>query len=275
MTSLAITGATGFVGSMVATHMRDLEPTLIVRDVDRAPDGYHTVETSYGEYGKSKAALAGIDLLFMVSGAESPTRRDEHRSFIRAAADAGVKHIVYTSFLGASPDAIFTLGRDHADAEAAIRDSGMTYTFLRDNFYSDFIPNFAGPDGVIRGPAGDGTVSAVARADVADVAAAVLRQPTHHENATYELTGPEAITLAQAATRAGTVLGRDLSYQPETLAEAYASRRQYSDEQWQLDAWVSTYTAIADGEVARVSDDVQRVAGHPARTIEEALHSLH
>jgi uncharacterized protein YbjT (DUF2867 family) len=258
---------------MVATHLRDLEPLLLVRDIDRAPDGYRTAETTYGEPGRSKAALAGIDVLFMVSASESPNRRDEHRTFITAAAQAGVKHIVYTSFFGAGPDALFTLGRDHADAEEAIRDSGMQYTFLRDNFYADLLPFFADESGVIRGPAGDGRVSAVARADVADAAAAVLRQPAHHAAAVYELTGPEALTLDEVASRAGAVIGTQLSYERETLAAAYGSRRQYSEEQWQLDAWVSTYTAIADGEVARVTDDVQRVTGHPARSIEEALRA--
>jgi len=93
---------------------------------------------------------------------------------------------------------------------------------------------------VIRGPAGDGRVAAVARADVADVATAVLRDPTTHAGATYELTGPEALTMAEIAVRAGKVLGRRLSFHDETVDEAYASRSSYGAEQWQLDAWVST-----------------------------------
>ena len=272
--TLAITGSTGHVGGMVATHLRDREPLLIVRDIDRAPDGYRHVEATYGDYEKSSSALEGVDLLFMVSGSESPTRREEHRTFIRAAADAGVQHIVYTSFFGADPGAIFTLGRDHADAEAAIRESGMAFTLLRDNFYSDLLPFFADAGGVIRGPAGDGRVAGVARSDVADAAAAVLRQPDKHVGAVYELTGPEALTLDEVTARAGVVLGRPLRYERETLEEAYESRRAFSNEQWQLDAWVSTYTAIADGEVERVTGDVQLVTGHPARTIEEALRSV-
>ena len=271
--TLAITGSTGHVGGMVATHLRDRDPLLLVRDIDRAPDGYRAVETDYDDYERSGAALTGIDVLFMVSASESPRRREQHRTFIRAAADAGLQHIVYTSFFGADPDAVFTLGRDHADAEAAIRESGMSFTLLRDNFYSDLLPFFADPHGVIRGPAGDGRVSAVARTDVADAAAAVLRQPAKHVDAVYELTGPEAITLDEVASRGGAVIGRALRYERETVAEAYESRRVFSDEQWQLDAWVSTYTAIADGEVERVTGDVQLVTGHPARTIEEALRS--
>jgi uncharacterized protein YbjT (DUF2867 family) len=213
-----------------------------------------------------------VDTLFMVSAAEAVDRRDQHRSFIRAAADAGVGHIVYTSFAGAAPDATFTLGRDHWDAEEAIRESGMTHTLLRDNFYSDLLPYFADREGVIRGPAGDGRVAAVARADVADVAVAVLRAPADHANATYVLTGPEALTLTEVAARAGAVLGRELRYEDETVEDAYASRKAaYGAEDWQLDAWVSTYTAIKDGSASEVTDDVERVSGHPARTLEEAI----
>ena len=271
--TLAITGSTGHVGGMVAAHLRDLDPLLIVRDASRAPEGYRTAEADYSAFRRAHSALTGVDVLFMVSGSEAADRREQHRTFIRAAAEAGVQHIVYTSFFGASPDAVFTLGRDHADAEEAIRESGMAHTFLRDNFYSDLLPLFADESGVISGPAGDGRVSAVARADVADAAAAVIRRPSDHAAATYELTGPEALSFDEIAARGGAVLGRSLSYRNETLAEAYGSRRQYSEEQWQLDAWVSTYTAIAEGTAARVTDDVRILTGHAPRTIEEALRT--
>jgi hypothetical protein len=67
------------------------------------------------------------------------------------------------------------------------------------------------------------------------------------------------------------LLGPGVRYEPETVAEAYASRGRYGAPQWQLDAWVSTYTAIRDGAVAEVTDDVPRLTGHPARTLEDAL----
>ncbi len=271
--TLALTGSTGHLGGRVATLLADLSPILLVRDASRAPSitGSEVRVASY-EPGAA-AVLEGVDTLFMVSGAEAVDRRDQHRAFIDAAAQAGVGHIVYTSFAGAAPDADFTLGRDHADAEEAIKASGMAHTLLRDNFYADLLPLFADEQGVLRGPAGDGRVAAVARYDVADVAAVVLRDPPSHAGSTYELTGPEALTLTEVATRAGAVLDRELSFHDETVDEAYASRSSYGAEQWQLDAWVSTYTAIRNGEVARVTDDVERLTGHPARTLEQALSS--
>jgi NAD(P)H dehydrogenase (quinone) len=273
MDVIAITGSTGHIGGTVADLIADLGPTLVVRDAAKAPtiEGSRVVVTDYADASNSVRALDGVDVLFMVSASESKFRRVQHRTFIEAAAAAGVSHIVYTSFFGADPNAVFTLGRDHADAEAAIRASGMQFTLLRNNFYSDLLPHFANESGVIRGPAGVGRVAAVARADVSDVVARVLRDPAAHAGATYELTGPEALTLDEIATRAGIVIGRPLSYVSETVDEAYASRAHYGAEQWQLDAWVSTYTAIADGETDRVTYDVERICGHPARTIESAL----
>lgn len=273
MTTLAVTGATGHVGGRVAELLADLSPRLLVRDLTRAPEAADVREASYGDHEAVVQALEGVDVVLMVSASESASRRQEHRTFIDAARTAGVRHLVYTSFVGADPDAGFTLGRDHFDAEQAIRESGLVATFLRDNFYADVLPWFADAAGVIRGPAGAGRVAAVARADVADVAAAVLRHPEAHAGATYHLTGPEALDLHEVADRAGAVLGRSLRYQEETVEEAYASRRAgWPDAaDWQLDAWVSTYTAIRDGECAEVTDDVERVTGHPARTLEQAL----
>jgi NAD(P)H dehydrogenase (quinone) len=274
MTLYGITGSTGHVGGRVARTVAGEEPLrLIVRDRSRAPQlpGAEIAVATYGDRPAAVAALRGVDVLFMVSAAESRTRREEHRSFIAAAAEAGVGHIVYTSFVGAAPDAVFTLGRDHGDAEVAIRASGMRYTLLRDNFYSDLLPFFADDAGVIRGPAGNGRVAAVARADVVDVAVAVLRRPEVHRDVVHQLTGPEALTMAEIAERGGAFLDRSLRYHDETVDEAYESRAVFGAEQWQLDAWVSTYLAIALGEVADVSPDVERLTGHPARTIEEAL----
>ncbi len=275
MSTLALTGATGHLGGLVDRALADLSPRLIVRDPSRAPDveGHQIAVADYGDHDAAAAALAGVDVLFMVSAAEHPDRRAQHRTFIQAAVEAGVGHVVYTSYVSAGPDAVFTLARDHYDTEQALADSGLAHTLLRDNFYLDVLPYFADAEGVIRGPAGEGRVSAVARADVAAAAETVLRAPEDHVGAVYELTGSEAITMAEAATRIGRVQGRDVRFADQTLEEAYATRRAAYPwaEQWQLDAWVSTYTAIRDGEHARLSDDVRQLTGRRPRSLERAL----
>ena len=276
--TVAITGVTGAIGGEVVRLLAGadlrLDLRLLARDPSRAPDVDTDVRRcDYADRTSGVEALRGVDTLLMVSASESADRRSQHRTLVGAATEAGVRRIVYTSFAGAAEDATFTLGRDHHDTEAAIRASGMEHTFLRDNFYLDVLPLFADHEGVIRGPAGEGRVAAVARADVAAVAAAVLRDPAAHAGASYELSGPEALTMTEVAERAGRVLGRDLRFVDETVEEAWESRRAaYPDEpDWQLEAWVSTYTAIADGSCAQVTDAVERVTGRPARTLEQTL----
>ncbi|MGN7222558.1 SDR family oxidoreductase [Curtobacterium flaccumfaciens] len=273
--TMAITGATGNIGGAVSAALAaDAVPfRMLVRDASRAPElpGTEVAVATFADVDASRTALQGVEVLLMVSAAEAQDRLDQHRAFVAAAADAGVRHVVYTSFLGAAPDATFTLGRDHWATEQAIRESGMAFTFLRDSFYLDFVEDLVGEDGVIRGPAGDGAMAAVARADVARVATAVLHDPDAHRDQTYELTGPEAITLAQAAAIVSEVRGRTVRYHPETLDEAYASRARWNPEPWQADAWVSTYTAIAEGALAHVSGDVERITGRPPMSLREVL----
>lgn len=165
----------------------------------------------------------------MVSASESADRVAEHRAFVDAAAEAGVRHLVDVSFVGAAPDATFTLARDHYATEQHVSASGMAWTFARD--------------------------------DIARALAVVLLEPQAHAGGTYDLTGPEAITLAEAAATIGAANGRDVSYVEETLEEAYASRASYGAPDWQVDAWVSTYTAIAAAELAGVTGDVERLTG--------------
>ncbi|WP_068365380.1 SDR family oxidoreductase [Rhodococcoides kroppenstedtii] len=275
--TIAVTGSTGAVGGAVAALLADsgMAIRLLVRDVGRAPaiPESAVAQCSYDDADASIRALRGVDVLFMVSGSESATRLDEHRTFVDAVAAAGVRHVVYTSFFGAAPDATFTLARDHFHTEQHIAASGMGHTFLRDNFYADVMEHFAGEDGVIRGPAGDGRVSLVARADVARVAAAVLTDPASHVGTSYDLTGPEALTMAEVAATIAEVRGRAVTFHDETLQEAYASRARWNAPDWQNDAWVSTYTAIASGELSRVSEDVERVTGRRAMTLREVLRA--
>ena len=272
---LAVTGATGVLGGMVARQLSDagFSQRLLVRDPRRAPRLLEApaVAVSYGDPVLSRPALEGVKVLFMVSAAEAEDRLQQHYAFVDAAAEAGVQHIVYTSFFGAAPDCTFTLGRDHYATEERIRASGMGFTFLRDNFYLDFLPVLAGEDGVIRGPAGDGVMAAVAREDIARCAVAVLRDPAVHAGATYNLTGPEDISLEHAAEVLTRATGRTVTYHHETLEEAFASRAPSGAPAWQVEAWVSTYTATAAGELAGATSDVHGLTGQDPMPLEELV----
>ncbi|QWZ10671.1 SDR family oxidoreductase [Nocardioides panacis] len=272
---LGVTGSTGHLGGRIARLLaaEGVQQRLVVRTPAKAPQlpGSTVVQASYADGAAVRRALEGLDTVLMVSAAEAEDRLEEHRTFVDAAAAAGVRRLVYTSFYGAAPDATFLLARDHHLTERHIERSGMVPTFLRDNLYADFFPLLAGADGVIRGPADDGRVAAVAQDDIAAAAVAVLLDPGAHAGRTYELTGPAAITLTEAAATMSRVLGRDFSFVDETLEEAYASRSAYGAADWQVAAWVSTYTAIAAGELAGVTGDVELLTGRPATSLEELL----
>ena len=272
---LAVTGATGWLGGLVARDLagRGVAQRLLVRDASRAPElpGAGVVESSYGDREAAERALTGVRTLFMVSAAENEDRLTEHRTFVDAAAAAGVEHVVYISFFGAAPNATFTLARDHWATEEHLKASGMRWTFLRDNLYLEFMDQMVGEDGVIRGPAGDGRAAVVSHDDIARAAAAVLIDPSAHAGRTYDLTGPEALTFADMAAVISGVTGRDVRFHDETVEEAYASRAAYGAPDWQVDAWVSTYTAVRAGELDGVTDDIERLTGRRPTSLREHL----
>ncbi|MBG6184397.1 uncharacterized protein YbjT (DUF2867 family) [Arthrobacter sp. CAN_A214] len=161
--------------------------------------------------------------------------------------------------------------RDHSATEEYIRATGIGYTFLRDSLYSDLISALAGKDGIIRGPAGNGRVAVVSRADIIRTAVTVLRDPVAHRNRTYDLTGPEALTLTQLARTLTAARGTRITFFNETLAEAYESRKGFGAADWQVEAWVSTYTAIAANELAVVSSDIETITGRRPLSFAEFL----
>lgn len=271
--TIALSGTSGGIGGAVLSDLvgrLSQPPVLVGRDASKLADGYPHTEATYGDGPAMTAALAGVDTFFFVSGRESATRLDEHLSVVRAAQDAGVGRIVYLSFLGAAELSTFTLGRHHFHTEQAIRRSGMSFTFLRDSLYQDYLPFMMGDDGVIRGPAGDGRLSAVSRDDVAAVVAQVLvaaessgRGASPHDGMSYDITGPDALTFSEVAGIISTASGRAVSFHDETEAEAYESRAKYNAPAFEVEGWVTSYQSIGVGEMSTVSGDVEKVLGRP------------
>ncbi len=284
---IAVTGATGALGGRVSLRLADRGVThrLVVRDPERAPrsaTGTTIRVAGYQDPDSMRTALAGVDTLLLVSAPEAPDRIDMHQHAVDAAVAAGVRRIVYTSLLAAAPAATFTFARDHWYTERYIEASGVAYTFLRDSLYQDVLPFFVGDDGVLRGPAGDGRFAPVARDDIADVAVAVLcGDPLRpgspepgapgeghraHDGRTYDVTGPQALTMTEVAAELASVSGLPITYHAETLDEAYASRHVSGALDWAVTGWVTSFAAIATGEMDVVSDTVARVAGHAPLT---------
>lgn len=274
---LVITGSTGTVGGKVARRLADqgVAQRLVVRDIADAPDLPGAVPVAASDYGnreEMKAALEGGETLFLVSFREARDRLERHKRAVDAALDAGVERVVYLSFLQASPDSTFKLGRQHYATEEHIRQSGLGFTFLRSSFYADFVPFFTGEDGVIRAPAGEGKVSWISRDDIADTVVAAV-QTDAYEGEALENTGPEALDFHETAAILSRVTARAISYVAETEEEAWESRRPTGAPDWEIEGWVSSYLAIANGELELVADTVERLTGHAPADLESFLEA--
>jgi len=304
---LAITGATGEVGGRVARRLADrgVPQRLIVRNPSRAPQlpGAEIVTaSSYGDAVSMRRALKEIDTLFLVSardkfgvthisaknGVAPPpyNRLHEQMTAVNSAVAEGVSHIVYLSILNAAADATFILAHDHFHTEEHIRSTGMPFTFLRPNLYTDNVPRSVSADSVIRVPAGEGQISWVTRDDIADAAIAVLTG-NGHQGRTYDITGPEALTMAETAERLSAVTGRQIIYQAQSPEEARstrstsrleqfdAERREWTGkglDDYEVEVFVTHFLQIANGESAAVSDSIPALTGHPAQSLTEYLH---
>lgn len=274
---IGVTGSTGELGGRVAARLaeRGVAQRLVVRDPSRAPElpgAEVALASSYGDGEEMRRALEGVRTLFLVSAGEAFDRVKLHVTAVDAAVAAGVERIVYLSFLSAAPDAAFTFARDHFHTEQHVRSTGVRHSFLRPSMYLDYVPFFCSADGVIRGPAGDGRLAPVSRDDLADVAAVVLTEEGRHDGKTYDVTGPEGITLYDAAEQLSLVTGRKVSYHEETLEEARASRAPSGAPDWEIEGWVTSYAAaVAAGELDVVSETVARLTGHEPQTLPEFL----
>lgn len=276
---IGITGVTGNLGSKVAQLLiseQGISARHLARNPQRAAlyDNAELVQAAFENSLEAVEALKGIDVLLMVSASESPNRLQQHFAFLDAAHEAGVKHIVYTSFYNAATEATFTLARDHAKTEKYIKERGFTYTFLRDNFYLDFFLDLCLNNGEIRGPAGNGKVSAVARQDVSEVATTILAKPDKWKNQLLNMTGPADLSMADIVHFVSEQKGEIIPYIDESIEEAYASRKAWPAQDWEYDAWVSTYIAIKEGKQAGGSSDIERVLGRPATSLEQLVKTI-
>jgi NAD(P)H dehydrogenase (quinone) len=267
---IVVTGASGKVGRMIANRLagEGVSQTLLVRDPARAPalPGAAVVVADFTDGASVRAALRPGDRVFMVSVHEDvETRIAAHRSFIAAAAEAGVGLLAYLSIVNPSPTAAFHHGRSHFATEQMILASGLPYAFLRMNLFLDDLPLWFDPDGVCRGPGGDGRVALISRADTAAVSAGVVVGPGY-ENEALDLTGEESHTLGELSALCSEVLDRPLRYHPGSREAWLESRLAAGVAPWDANIGIGCYDALLGGEFDITSHVARRVTGRPAES---------
>jgi NAD(P)H dehydrogenase (quinone) len=272
---IAVTGATGHVGRLVAEDLarRGLPMRLLVHDPSRTPEiaGAEIAVADYGDPDSVARALEPGDRVFMVSMHQPPEPRLAlHRSFIDATTKVGVGRIVYLSFIGAGPDASFVHARSHGATEAMLAQSGVPYAAVRNGMYADEIASWFDDDGRITGPGGDGRISLSYRPELGEAIAALLADRANDDRTIVTVTG-EAVTLAELAETASRVTGDDYRYEPTPKEEWIAYRRSLGRPDWAIEAGSTYYDGVRKGEADVVGDDYRRLTGKAPITIAELI----
>jgi NAD(P)H dehydrogenase (quinone) len=278
--SIVVTGATGHLGRLVIDELLTKVPAeqvvALVRDKAKAAElADRGVELRIADYDKPET-LAGAfqagDVVLLISASEVGQRIAQHTAVINAAKDAGVARLAYTGILG-GPAADFALAAEHKVTEQAILDSGLTYTFLRNGWYTE---NYTAQIPVqlehgVAGATGGGRIGSATRQDFAAAAATVLTGEGH-ENKAYELSGDEPWTLAEYAAELSKQTGKEVAYAdlpPEVLKNILLGAglpEAFADILVDVDV-----SGISRGLLEGGSGDLSRLIGRPTTPLAEAI----
>ncbi len=282
MSTIAITGASGALGRLVAADLLDdpgdHDVVLLTRDPGQlahlGAEGAELRRADFDDPASLPEAFAGIDRLLLISTDVIGTRIPQHVAAIDAAAAAGVGFVAYTSIGDPSDSNPAVVAGEHRATEEHLRASGMAWCFLRNGIYAEMVANGAAgalEQGRLLSNDGAGRTTHVARADCAAAAAAVLRGEGH-EGRAYDITGPEALDATQRAALIAELGGRpvavadvdDATY-ASVLVEHAGLPQGLADE-------LATFGAAARaGYSDAVSPAVERLTGRPPRALRDVL----
>lgn len=229
---IAITGATGLLGQHVVESLLQTVPAnqivAFARDVKKgatlSQKGVLVRQADYNDKASLITALQGVDKLLLISSSDVGKRTVQHRNVIEAAKSADVQFIAYTSILHADRSPL-SLHVEHVETEKMLADSGLSYTLLRNGWYTEnylaSVPA-ALEHGIFLGAAGDGKIASATRADYALAAARVISEEGHIGKV-YELAGDEAWTLEQLAKELTKQSGKQVIYNNLSQADFVAA----------------------------------------------------
>jgi NAD(P)H dehydrogenase (quinone) len=277
---IAVTGATGQLGQLVVNGLLEKGPSntiiAVVRDKKKAQPlvqrGVDVRVAHYGDPAALKAAFSGVDRLLLISSSEVGKRTKQHKNVVDAAKAAGVKRIVYTS----APKATTTklvVAPEHKATEENILQSGMEYTILRNNWYTENYKDrveTARKTGAVVASAGVGRVASATRADYAAGAAAVLLG-TGHEGKVYELGGDHAWDFNELAETIGKIIGKPVEYKSVDAGTLIGILKDAG-----LDEGIAGFMAVVDGNIeegalSEVTGDLSRLIGRPTTPLRKGL----
>jgi uncharacterized protein YbjT (DUF2867 family) len=266
-----ITGATGDVGSRVVENLirQGHRPRIFVRDAAKARSQFNgRVEVFVGDLANPaelKPALEGVDSLFLVNIGPQIPQRDELAA--KAAKASGVKRIVKLSSMDVQQG--LAIGAWHEQGEEAMRASGISFTFVQPSGFMSNLLAWAASiksQGIVRASTGNGKRPFIHSDDIAAVATKVLTT-NGYDGESLPLTGPVALSFAEATAAIGTAIGKRLTFQ--TISDEEARQRYSSSSVEETEAHVSLWRAIREGCLATVTDNVERILGRKPIAIDQ------
>ena len=280
--AIAVTGATGQLGGLAIEELLKTQPAdtvvAVVRDAGKAESlaakGVQVRVADYTDRAALEAAFAGVDRVLLISGSEVGQRVPQHQNVIDAAKAAGVQRVVYTSAPKAT-DTDLILAPEHKATEEYLVASGLDYTIVRNNWYTENYVNqlnAAMATGTVVTAGGEGRIASATRADLAEGAVAVLLDDAHRGKV-YEFGGDHSWTYHELADTIGDIIGRPVSYQPVD-ADALVGILTGNG----LDEGTASFVAALDTNTAAGALDVQtgdlsRVLGRPTTSLKEGLEA--
>lgn len=269
-----ITGATGDIGSKVVEQLlqRGERPRIYVRDAEKAQARFgDEVDIFGGDLADSatlQAALEGVEEFFLLNSGPQIPARDEAAA--KAAKATGVRHLVKLSSLDVRQG--LAIGAWHERGEAAIRASGICFTFVQPTGFMSNLLAWARSiksEGVVRSSTGDGRRAFIHTRDIAAVATEALTS-SKYDGKSLPITGPEAITFAEVTGKIGAAIGKQLTFQPisdEEAGQRYAGATGAPAED--TEAHVALWRAIREGRLASVTDNVEHILGRKPITLDQ------
>ena len=282
--TIAVTGATGQLGRLIVEDLLSAgtAPDEIVatgRNTERLADlaarGVRTTAVGYDDVEGLSSAFAGVETVVLVSGTDPGRRVAQHTTVVEAAKAAGVTRIVYTSIAHADTSE-HALAPDHRATEQVIRESGLAWTFLRNNWYTENqAPNVAQAreHGAIVSSTGTGRTASASRADYAAAAAVVARE-AGHEGRTYELTGDVAWTYDELAAALEDVLGTPVVHKAVSPSELAATLADAGLDDGTIAFLVALDEGTARGDLAETTADLRTLIGRPTTPLADTLRAL-
>ncbi len=296
--AIIVTGATGAFGrAATALLLEKISPAELILTTrkpeqlaDLAARGVSVRKADFDYPETLAAAFAGGDRMLLISTARVGTRVGQHENAVQAAVKAGVRHIVYTSVMGADKPANPAIVKlDHRATEEIIEKSGANWTFLRDSQYSEAIAMAVIPPALAAGSlpdnCHDGQIAFVSRDDCVASAVGVLTQGGH-ENKAYDITGPELLSFPKAVAMASELAGKPIAYRPVTDDEMFAYfdslgvPRHASDDPaigpnpLSSDDMVTFGQSIREGYFNVLTDHVKMITGRNPRPLRDVLQQF-